>query len=135
MVGAGHRAFLGNDLAGEAGLMSNVIYTYRGRGTEAESVTLGMRGDLACLRVKGPPRIFQDESDHVVGRKEVVEPGAVVEVTMSLHAIAEFALALLKAPKSADMIGKIPYVIFFDTQRDLDEFHAAVLRVNPGIGT
>lgn len=109
--------------------MSDVIYTWHAPGTAAEGIVVDMRNGLVRITVRGEPAITPAE-DLERGWTEKVVPGPTAVMTLSLSVAADLTQALLRAPPVADMIGKVPHVIFFDSIDDRDAFIDEAMRVN-----
>lgn len=100
--------------------MPEPLFIHRGEGLDfPEYLVIRLRGDLFEIRVRGAPipAPGEDRDDMPVLRE-----GPTAVLTMLPRQIAVMAQELLVAAPDPSMIGKVPFVLWFDNVPQRDRF-------------
>lgn len=109
-----------------------MIFNYDPPGTASERMTVDLRNDLVRFNVRGEP-IMASIDDPLTGWHQKTTPGPVAVMTMPAAEVIRLATQLLKVPPVEEMRGKVPFVVWFDTTGQRDEFVRRCQETNPNL--
>lgn len=100
--------------------MTDPVFVHRGEGLDfPEYLVIRLRGELFEIRVRGAPiPVPGEERDDM----PVLREGPTAVLTMLPRQVAVMAQELLIAPPDPSMIGKVPFVLWFDDASQRDRF-------------
>jgi hypothetical protein len=108
--------------------MAAVIFAYSGEGAEAEQFIIDERNGLLRLSIRGEPIPVLDMHDN-----HQLRPGPMAQMTLPQHVLAELIHKLLEVPIVEEMVGAVPFVLYFRNNDDRDEFLRQVAEVKPDL--
>ena len=108
--------------------MAAVIFAYAGDGTAAEQFIIDERNGLLRLSMRGEPTAELDENDN-----PRLVPGPMAQMTLPQHVLAELIHKLLEVPIVEEMVGAVPFVLYFRNNDDRDEFLRQVAEAKPDL--
>lgn len=101
--------------------MSDRIFQYRAAGSSPGMFVIDVTNGVVRVSMRGEPSLHQEENDQE-GLHTVVVPGQLATLALPGEEAAALAIALLSVPPAAELVGKIPYVCWFDTTANRDQF-------------
>lgn len=96
------------------------LFIHRGEGLDfPEYLVIRSRGELFEIRVRGAPVSVPGETRDDM---PILREGPTAVLTMLPRQVAMMAQELLRAPPDPSMIGKVPFVVWFDDTIQRDAF-------------
>lgn len=91
-----------------------------------------LRNGQLHLVVRGEPRpAVQPADEQFYDPATAMEAGPVAEMCLPAINVAQLVQALLQVPPIDDLVGAVPFVCWFETQAELDQFVALIRRHGP----